>query len=305
MKQRSSLAVLSLLIAMILLITACGGSKIELSNDKINVVASFYPLYDFAKKIGGDHIHAISATPSGVEPHDWEPKSKDITQILKADLFVYQGAGLEGWVHELMESKKSDAKVVAVEASSGLELIKAEEKDEHGEFDPHAWLSPVNAKKMAENIKNGLVKVDAAHQSDYEANFKKLMEQLDQLDKNYKEAISKVNKKDIVVSHKAFAYLCRDYGLTQKAIMGLTPDSEPTAQDMKGINNFIKENNVKYIFFEELVSDKLAKTLANDLKIETMVLNPLEGLTDEQVKNGDDYISIMAKNLQNLVKALQ
>lgn len=304
------------------ILTACGGgSKIELAEGKINVVTSFYPLYDFASKIGGPHVHAVSAVPSGVEPHDWAPKSKDISQINKADLFVYQGAGFEGWVSELLESKSKDAKVVSVEASQGLDLIKSEHgeeehneeehgMDEHGheeasEYDPHAWLSPANAKIMAENIKNGLIQVDAAHKADYEANYIKLVEQLNGLDQKYKDALSKVTKKEIVVSHEAFAYLCRDYGLTQKAIMGLAPDSEPTAQDMKNINDFIKQNQVKYIFFEELVSDKLAKTLAGDAGIETLVLNPLEGLTDEQVKAGEDYISIMDKNLQNLVKALQ
>lgn len=318
MKKRFSFAAISVvLLAAAVLTSACGGgSRIELSPDKINVVASFYPLYDLTKKIGGGHVHVVSATPAGVEPHDWEPKTKDISQILKSDLFVYQGAGLEGWVQELLKSKKADAKVLEVEASSGLELIKAEDGDEgheggkeedheHGKFDPHAWLSPRNAKKMAENIKNGLVQVDAAHQADYEANFLALSGQLDDLDQKFKTELGKTAKKDIVVSHKAFAYLCRDYGLNQKAIMGLSPDSEPTAQDMKRINSFIKDNHVKYIFFEELVSDKLAKTLANDLKIETMVLNPLEGLTDEQQKAGDDYFSIMEKNLQNLVKALQ
>lgn len=313
----------SMLLAVSLLLSACGGSKIELAEGKINVVTSFYPLYDFATMIGGGHVHVVNAVPSGVEPHDWTPKSKDITSINKANLFVYQGAGFEGWVHEVLESKKKDAKVIVVEASSGLDLIPSshdheeehkgkeeKKKDEHGHgeesaYDPHSWLSPVNAKKMAENVKNGLVQADPAHQADYEANYKKLTERLDQLDGKFKEALSKVSKKEIVVSHEAFAYLCRDYGLTQKAIMGLAPDSEPTAQDMKEINAFIRENQVKYIFFEELVSDKLAKTLANDAKIETLVLNPLEGLTDEQTKAGEDYFSIMEKNLQNLVKALQ
>lgn len=338
MKGSLKVAVFPILIlAMAMLASACGaGSAIKLSADKTNVVASFYPLYDLTKKIGGDHIHVVTAVPSGVEPHDWEPKTRDISEMLKADLLIYQGAGLEGWVDEVLASKKADAKVVPVEASAGVDLIAAEdehhdEEDEHedgdgheegrededgheegaddghdhGEFDPHAWLSPISAKKMAENIKNALVQVDGANAEDYEANYIKLAGQLDQLDQTFREALSQTTKKDIVVSHQAFAYLCRDYGLNQKAIMGLSPDSEPTAQDIKEINNFIKENDVKYIFFEEMVSDKLAKTLARDLNIETMVLHPLEGLTDEQIKAGDDYFSVMEKNLQNLVKALQ
>lgn len=325
MNIHSKLAgVMALSLGITILAGGCGNnSGIALSEDKTNVVTSFYPLYDFASKIGGGRIHAVSAVPAGVEPHDWEPKTRDISQILKADVFAYQGAGLEGWVDDLLKSRKDKSNLITVEASAGLDLIKAEEhgekehgegnkgKDdheqehEHGEFDPHAWLSPVNAKKMAEAVKNGLVEADSANKAEYEANFTKLSASFDELDRKYRETLGKLPKKDIVVSHQAFAYLCRDYGLNQVAIMGLTPDSEPTAQDMKEINNFVKEHQVKYIFFEELVSDKLAKTLANDLKIETLVLNPLEGLTDAQLKAGEDYFSIMEKNLQNLVKALQ
>lgn len=319
-RKRLSAMVFCILLAVLLpLLSACGnGGKSALVPGKTNVVTSFYPLYDFTRKIGGEHVNVINLVPAGVEPHDWSPKSREISQINKAELFVYQGAGFEGWVHDFLESMKADAKVKVLEASQGIDLIKSEhaneqheekgKNDEHeheSEFDPHAWLSPKNAKKMAENIKNALADVDAAHKADYEANYKKLADRFDQLDKTYRDSLGKLPKKDIVVSHQAFAYLCRDYGLNQKAIMGLAPDAEPTAQDMKDINDFVKANNVRYIFFEELVSDKLAQTLARDAKVETLVLNPLEGLTDEQAKAGDDYFSVMEKNLQNLVKALQ
>lgn len=313
--RRSRVPILSILLLSLLalLISACGssGSKAGLVQGKTNVITSFYPLYDFAKKIGGDYVNVVNLVPAGVEPHDWSPKSREISQINQAELFVYQGAGFEGWVRDFLDSRKPDAKVKILEASQGVELIKAgrqKERKEHGDandYDPHAWLSPMNAKKMAENIKQALIEVDAAHKTEYEANFKKLAEQFDQLDKTFRDSLSKQPKKDIVVSHEAFAYLCRDYGLNQKAIMGLAPDAEPTAQDMKAISDFVKTNNVKYIFFEELVSDKLAKTLAKDAKVETLVLNPLEGLTDEEIKAGEDYFSVMGKNLQNLVKALQ
>lgn len=308
MKRTNNLALSVLLLFSVFLLSACGGSKTALVEGKVNIVTSFYPLYDFAQKIGGDNVHVINVVPAGVEPHDWSPKSKDISQIANADLFVYQGAGFEGWVPDFLKSLKKDAKVRVVEASAGADLLHVLEDgkghEEH-EYDPHAWLSPKNAKKMAENMKNALVEADPAHKADYETNYANYSGQLDRLDQNYKESLAHLPKKEIVVSHQAFAYLCRDYGLTQKPIMGLSPDSEPTAQDMKEINAFIKTNNVKYIFFEELVSDKLAKTLAKDSGIETLVLNPLEGLTEEDIKAGEDYISVMGRNLQNLVKALQ
>lgn len=320
---RNNRLVISILIALLSVaaLTGCGKSQATLVNGKINVVASFYPLYDFTKKIGGDHVNVINLVPTGVEPHDWSPKSRDMQNLSKAQMFVYLGAGFEGWVHDTLDSLPKDSKVAVVEGSKGIELLKAtEEEHDHAhekasaakdhdhheaEFDPHVWLSPVNAKTIARNIKDQLVKTDAAHQADYEANYAKLAGQLDQLHAKYKESLAKAPKKEIVVTHQSFGYLTKEYGLTQKAIMGLSPDSEPTSKDLKEINEFIRANNIKFIFFEELVSDRLAKTLAKDAKVETMVLNPIEGLTDEQAKSGADYISVMESNLNNLIKALQ
>ncbi|WP_240416869.1 metal ABC transporter substrate-binding protein [Paenibacillus periandrae] len=299
----------------------CGESKAALSPDKINVVASFYPLYDFTKKIGGDHVNVINLVPTGVEPHDWSPKGRDMQNISRAQMFLYLGAGFEGWVDDTLSSLQKDTKVTVVEASKGLSLIEAAEEEvqeakgkadshnhtatEHGHVDPHVWLSPLNAKQMALTIKDQLVQIDAAHKADYEANYTKYAAQLDQLHNQYKQALTPLTKKQIVVTHQSFAYLTKEYGLTQKPIMGLSPDAEPTSKGLQEINEFIRTNNVKYIFFEELVSDRLAKTLAKDAKVETMVLNPIEGLTDEQTKAGADYISLMEVNLKNLIKALQ
>ncbi|TNJ67479.1 zinc ABC transporter substrate-binding protein [Paenibacillus hemerocallicola] len=306
--------------------TGCGGkSNVTLSDGKVNVVTTFYALYDFASRIGGDKANVINLVPAGVEPHDWSPKSRDLKNMSKAQLFVYNGAGFEGWVHDFLDSLKKDSGVSVIEASQGIALLhgaaheddhghdekKTKGKDEHGhgeddsDVDPHVWVSPKSALKMAENIKNGLVQADAANKSYYEANYETLRKQLSDLDAKFTQSLAKAPKKEIVVSHQAFGYLCRDYGLTQMPIMGLSADSEPTAQDLKEINKFVRDNQVKYIFFEELVSDRMAKTLAKDAGIETLVLNPLEGLTQEQAKAGDNYVTVMENNLQNLLKALQ
>ncbi|GIP37633.1 ABC transporter substrate-binding protein [Paenibacillus sp. J31TS4] len=315
-RRRGKLLTLLLAAALVAALSGCGSSKGELVEGKVNVMTSFYPLYDFATKIGGEHVHVINLVPAGVEPHDWSPKSKDIRQMNEADLLVYQGSGFETWVDDYAKSRKSNAKSRLVEASKGVTLMENHEEHEDGDhaghdhgkesaYDPHIWLSPAGAKQLAANIRDGLAEADPAHKADYEKNFAIFSGQLDDLDRTYREALAKTQKKEIVVSHAAFGYLCRDYGLTQKAIMGIAPDAEPTAKDMKEINQFVKANQVKYIFFEELVSDKLAKTLAKDAGIETLVLNPLEGLTKQEVNNGDDYLSVMNKNLQNLLKALQ
>lgn len=297
---------ITVMVILTVILAGCGtaaSSKAKLVQDKVNVVTSFYPLYEFTKAIGGDYVNAINLVPAGVEPHDWSPKSRDIKNMTQAQIFVYQGAGFEGWVKDFLGSLSPDSTLRVVEASNGAALIKTSENKE--EFDPHAWLSPLNAVKMANNIKTALISADPAHKDAYEQNYANYAAKLTDLDARYKKELGQTSKKEIAVSHQAFAYLCRDYGLTQLSIMGLSPDAEPTAQDLKNMNEYIKVHNLKYIFFEELVSDKLAKTLAKDAKVETMVLNPLEGLTEEQANAGEDYISIMDKNLKNLVTALQ
>lgn len=335
-RSRSLLTITICSIAM-LLVTACGNanssSEGQIVEDKFNVVTSFYPIYEFTKAIGGDDVNVINLLPTGVEPHDWTPRSQDIMNTSKAGLFLYNGAGLEGWVPNFLKGLDKDSNVVAVEVSNGIDLIdssaesddhdhesedhdhegedhshEGEAEDDghnHGSIDPHTWVSPKSALIMAENIKNSLIEADPEHEAGYEERYSELKQQLEELDAKFTEQLSNVSKREIVVSHQAFGYLARDYGLTQHSIMGLSPDAEPTAQDIVKLANLVKEEGIRYIFFEELVSDKLAKTLASEAGVETMVLNPVEGLTEEQSKNGDNYFTLMEKNLQNLVTALQ
>jgi zinc transport system substrate-binding protein len=304
-------------------LSGCSSTQpLNLVQGKINIVTSFYPLYDFASKIGGKHVHVMNLVPAGVEPHDWSPTSGVMRTISNADLLIYNGIGLEGWIEDFLQSLKADSSLIAIEASKDVDLLPAQEdsNDEHSHqdsssheneehdgnsYDPHIWLSLQNAKQIAANVRDGLIQIDSMNQATYEANYIQLVEQFEMLDKSFRTSLASLPKKEIAVSHQAFAYLCRDYGLTQIAVMGLSPDAEPTAQKIKQISDFIKEHQLKYIFFEELVSDKLAKTLAQDLQIETLVLNPLEGLTKDQVAAGADYISIMKKNFEHLIKALQ
>ncbi len=294
----------------------------EESEKQISVVTSFYPLYYLASEIGGSHVAAINLVATGIEPHDWTPKSRDLDTASKAQLFLYHGAGLEGWVDGFLKGLSKDSTVVTKEISNGIALIEGseeehadehehedehgqEEEHDHGGLDPHTWVSPKSALKLAENVKNSLIEVDSANQADYEQNYTELVAKLEAIDADYTAKLAQTTNKNIVTSHQAFGYLARDYGLKQLSIMGLSPDAEPRAQDMLEIAKFIKANGVKYIFFEELVSDQLAKTLADEADVDTMVLNPLEGLTPDQEKSGETYVTLMERNLQNLVQALQ
>lgn len=277
----------------------------QTSGKKLKVYASFYAMYDFAKKVGGDQIEVVNLVPAGTEPHDWEPAATDLVNLEKADVIVYNGAGMEGWAEKVLGSLQNK-NLVTVEASKGLDLMPghAEEGEEIQQYDPHVWLSPENAKKEMENIKNVFVEADKAHQDVYESNYKKYAAEFDALDSEYKTAAASFKSKDIVVAHEAFGYLCKAYGLNQVAIEGLTADSEPDPARMSDIIKFAKENQVKTIFFEELVSPKVSETIAKAVGAETATFNPLEGLTDGEQAQGIEYFSVMRDNLQVLKEAL-
>jgi zinc transport system substrate-binding protein len=330
MRHKKWIACLIIGISMLVVLAGCGnGSSSEPVAGKVNVVTTFYPLYYFAKEIGGDRAHVVNLIPAGVEPHDWTPKSRDLSTVSKAQLFLFNGAGLEGWVDDFLHGLGSDSQVMTVEASHGISLIRgnveeshAEEEhagetdadDEHGEeahnhagldTDPHTWVSPRSALIMAANIKDAFVQADPDNQADYELHYADLEARLKQLDAKFTDGLAGYERRDIVVSHQAFGYLCRDYKLNQISIMGLSPDAEPRAQDLLDIAKYVKKNGIPYIFFEELVSERLANTLASEAKVKTLVLNPLEGLTAEQEKAGETYITLLERNLLNLQKALQ
>ena len=295
-------------------------SNSSLSNDnsKLNVITSFYPMYDFAKKIGGEYVEVANLVPAGTEPHDWEPSTTDIASLEHADVFVYNGAGMESWVNKVL-STLSNKSLTTVEASQNVSLrAGGEHEHEHDEdenhtdeethdeehYDPHVWLNPLNAKKEMKNIKDAFVKADPEHKQYYENNYKAWSEECDRLYSEYQEALSQVKTKNLVVSHEAFGYLCDAFGLNQMGIQGIDPDSEPDPAHMAEIIDFVKANQVKIIFSEELVSPKVAQSIANATGAQLEVLNPIEGLTNTQLENGDDYFTVMRENLTALKKAL-
>jgi zinc transport system substrate-binding protein len=280
----------------------------------MTVYASFYPMYDFSVKIGGDRVKVINMVPSGIEPHDWEPAAADIAGLEEASVFVYNGAGMEHWAPDVLGSLRNK-KLVAVEASKGIKLMEGhhdededsgEEHDHEGEVhDPHVWLSPVNAKLVMENIKNAMASADPDGKKYYESNYDKYAAECDLLDKEFESALSGLARRDIIVTHQAFGYMCARYGLNQVPISGLSPDSEPDPSRMAEIIDFTKKNNVKVVFFEELASPKIAESIAASTGARVDMLNPIEGLDDEEISAGEDYFSIMRRNLKSLVAALQ
>lgn len=295
--------------------TSAGSGETSATADKLNVQVSFYPMYEFTKNVAGDLADVESLIPAGIEPHDWEPTPRDLAKIEEADVLVYNGAGLEGWMDQVTSAVNND-KLVRVEASHGITMMEGSEEEEgthnpegeeahdHGSLDPHVWLSPALAIQEVRNIESGLSKAAPEHKDEFKKNADAYIVKLEQLDQDFKSGLSDTKRKDFITQHAAFGYLAKEYSLVQVAIAGLSPEQEPSAANMSKVVEFAKENKVKTIFFETMVSSKVAETIAKEVGAESAVLNPIEGLTDEDKANNLDYIGIMRQNLEALKKAL-
>lgn len=267
---------------------------------KIIISSSFYPLAEFAKRIGGDKIEVVNITPVGVEAHDYEPTPRDVVAIRTSRLFLYQGAGFDPWA-ERVAKDINGSNVAVINMAENFDLMSAKA----GKKDPHFWLDPILAKKEVVIIRDELKVIDPTNASVYEENAQNFATSLDALDQTIRSGLSSCTLSEIIVSHGAFNYFASRYGLSVISISGVSPDIEPSAQVLGEIAKTAKEKNIQYIFFETLVSPKLAETVAKEAGIQTSVLNPIEGLTLSEVSVGKDYLSIMEENLHNLEQALQ
>jgi len=263
------------------------------ADGKISVVASFYPLAEFARHVGGDNVIITTIISAGTEPHDFEPTPQDIAKIRDARLFIYNGGTLDPWAGKIADELPVGVTALNMARSLGLDGA-----------DPHFWLDPVVAQKETEAIRNALIQIDPAQTESYRQNAAAYSTKLAALDKEYSTKLQSCAGREIFTSHAAFSYLAKRYNLTQSSIAGLSPDAEPSARQLAELADSAKAKNIKYIFFETLASPKLAQTLAEATGAKTLVLNPLEGLTADEVKSGRDYISVMQDNLANLTLAL-
>ncbi|MEV4561664.1 metal ABC transporter substrate-binding protein [Kitasatospora sp. NPDC049285] len=306
----TSIALAATAVVSSLVLSACGGSSSAASSDsggRLSVVASFYPMEFLARQIGGDHVKVTDLTAAGVEPHDLELTAKQVAAVQKADTVVYL-KGLQPTVDKAVAQSHAKHVVDATAASPLVDHHLDEgtteaEGHEHTDAagDPHIWLDPTRYAAVAQAVGAELAKADPSHAADYQHNTDALVAQLATLDQEYRDGLQNLKTKTFVTSHAAFGYLADHYGLNQVAINGVDPEAEPTPSRLAAIQQAAKQNGVTTVFFEALVSPKLAQTVAGDLGLKTAVLDPLEGVK-EQDKN--DYFSVMRQNLANLRSAL-
>jgi zinc transport system substrate-binding protein len=266
------------------------------------VTASYYPLYDFAKQVGGDKIQLRNVTPAGTEPHDFEPSAKDLAQAQAAKIFIYNGTALEPWADKFVKQYKGQT----VTASEGVALLKptVDTAEKTLNYDPHFWLDPIAAKHIVDHIAKALSSADPTNRDYYLGNARAYKTKLDQLDTAYRYGLRDCRQRTVVVSHQSMGYVAARYHLQVESVAGLSPDSEPSAARLADLTKLVRDKNIQYIFFESLVSPRLADTIASETGAKTLVLDPIEGLTDEAQKDGKNYLSLQRENLANLRLAL-
>lgn len=269
------------------------------TQDHLHVVASFYPIGNFAKQVGGEHTEIITITPGGSEPHDYESSPQDIRHILAADLFLLNGAGLDRWADKLLPELEKNTVPFRVMADH-IDLIH-----KSGQPDPHFWIDPIFAQKEVEIIRDALVEIDPDHRDDYVNNAASYLEQITELDILYQSGLSSCNVHDIIVAHDSFSYLGDRYGFSIIPIAGLSHDDEPSAKAISEISKTAQEKHIHYIFFETLASPKLSETIAQEVGAQTLLLNPIEGLVKDASPDSSSYLLLMKENLQQLQIAME
>ena len=313
-QSRAALAAIATLIPLAMIATVYTGRPAlqdRQEQEKITVVASFYPLYEFASRIVGDRAEVSSLVPAGVEPHDWEPTAEDISRGHEADVLVINGAGFERWAEGM------EAKVVA-NTSEGIEFNYEEGKevgdDDHGHgyatggggVNPHIWLDPILAKHQTDKIRNVMASSDPANADYYNQNADRFTTELDTLDAFIRSELADCDKSDFIAFHDAFTHFSERYGLRQHSIHGVSPEGEILPQTIQQIIELANGFGINIIYSEDLIDSRLADTIANEIPNgKVLVLSPIEGIGNEEQAAGIRYIDKMKQNIANLKEGLE
>lgn len=316
MKKKIFLGVLLGLIGS--MIIGCGESNdknaVKNGETKPSITVSIFPLKEFAEEIAGDKVDINCLVPNNMEPHDYEPKTKDFEKLINSDAFIYNGLGLEEWVEKVNEVIKNED-VLIVDSSKNVDSITIEDENheeehnhdneeehdhEHGAIDPHSWLSLKEAQVQSEAIKDTLIEIDPENKAYYEQNYNEFKQKLDDLYNKYNEKFQTLQNKNFITGHAAFGYLCRDFGLEQKSVENVFGEGEPTPKQLENLVNFCKENNITTIFSESLASPKVSETLAAEVGAKVIPIYTLESQEDNK-----SYLEAMEYNLNQIYNCLE
>jgi zinc transport system substrate-binding protein len=306
---RSIRAIAVLLVAGASATTAASGATPAVAAERqpVRVVAAFYPLAFAAQHVGRGFVSVSNLTPPGAEPHDLELTTKQRDAIQDADVVLVMGAGFQPAVEKVSRDRSSGTVnlLSRLPIGAGNKKVAAEGTDDPNALDPHVWLDPSLMRAIVDVVASSLAKADRRHAASYEANATRLDEKLQALDQRFRDGLADCDRRLLLTSHEAFGYLAKAYGLRQEGVAGLSPDQEPNPRRLDQLTDLAKREGATTIFTEELVSPKIAQTLAREAGgLRTEVLSPLEGLTAKEIGAGDSYITVMDRNLSRLRAAL-
>ncbi|WP_042345121.1 metal ABC transporter solute-binding protein, Zn/Mn family [Bacillus massiliigorillae] len=320
--------ILSLILLFSVFLSACGnsektGEKKEANKDGVSTIyTTVYPIQFLTEQIGGKYVNVQSVYPPGSNEHTYEPSQKDMIDMSDADMLLYIGFNLEGFINKSKSIfEKEDVKVIPVGENSLADHEK-EHKDEaihesnnqeehsdddghnHGDIDPHIWLNPEMMIHMAQEVKKELVSLNPQQEEYFEKNLETVTSKLEELDKQFKDTVDNSKKKPIIVSHSAYGYWEKRYGIEQIAVTGMANSSEPSQKELQKMMKLAKEHDIKYVLFEQNVDSKLTKIIQKEIGAKSLTLNNLSVLTDQNIKDKEDYFSLMEANITTLKKAL-
>ena len=307
---------------LILFLAACTDKEqvSQTEDDKLTVYTTVYPLQYFTERIAGDKATVASIYPPGSNEHTFEPTQKDMIALADADLFFYIGLGLEGFVEKAEKTLKNEhvKMIAAIDGVSDEELEVGHKETEdkhdheeidhadhdHGDTDPHVWISPKISQSLALTIKESLVEIAPEQEAYFQQNYEELIDELKQLDDKYEKMAADAKTKTFFVSHAAFGYIANTYGLEQVAIAGLNSQNEPSQKELTKLIDLARDKNIQYILFEQNVSSKLTETIQQEIGADSLVLHNLSVLSKDDIKNKEDYFTLMERNLKTFQKAL-
>ena len=277
--MRTRTVLIFCLASVAIVATGCGGGG-DAKEEGDDVVAAFYPLAFLAEQVAPD-ADVRNLTPPGAEPHDLELSPRDVAGLREARRVLYLGGGFMPSLEDAVAGRSN-----AVDLLAGAPRIDG---------DPHLWLDPGRYASLARRVAAALGDPAAADA---------LVARLERLDREFRDGLAHCRRREIVTSHAAFGYLAAAYGLEQVALTGLSPEAEPSPRRLETLVERIRRERATTVFFETLVSPKLAETVAREAGARTAVLDTLEGLSDEDTARGDDYVGVMRRNLAALRAAL-
>ncbi|MBC2100694.1 zinc ABC transporter substrate-binding protein [Listeria marthii] len=313
--KKSYLIALAALLSTLLILTGCSDSSDTKTNsDKLTVYTTVYPLQYLTEQIGGKYVDVHSIYPPGSDAHSFEPTQKDMMKIADSDLFFYIGLGMEGFVDKA-EKTLANEHVTFAPTAEKLDLPtdpdaaeehdhESEEEHEHGDINPHIWLNPVYMEQMATVVKDKLIKEMPDQKETFEKNYQAVEEKLKTLDQDFRTVTSEAKQKDFVTAHAAYSYWETEYKLHQIPIAGVSTSDEPSQKKLKSIVEKIEAEKIPYIMLEQNTNSKIADVIQQETNTKTLTLHNLETLTQKDIDNQRDYLSIMNDNLKALKEGL-